>query len=156
MRQAHLLRGWTTQSSSSMMSTGAKLLRGWMVFNAMLDLVPLGIVPLVTGKAGMLADMMPTLVRNDLARRLSAWTFLKDAAPRMAAGWLAFTSDGAPVALDALAMYSYASEFMLYLCEVFVFKTTTFEQAVGCFVIPGMCVLGLASGMLASNKLSKD
>ena len=138
------------------MSLGAKLLRGWMVFNGVLDLMPLGLVPLYTGKAGMLADMLPTLASNDLARRMCAWGFLKDAAPRFVAGLLAFTAGGAPVAVDVLAMYSYASEFLFFLGEVIILKTTTFSNAAGCFVIPSLCFLGLASGLLTVTKRSRD
>ena len=138
------------------MSLGAKLLRGWMVINAVLDLMPLGLIPLYTGQAGMLGDMSPYLGINHLALRLSAWSFLKDAAPRFAAGALAFTAGGAPAAVDALALYSYASEFLFFLGEVLLYKTTTFSNAAGCFVIPPLCCLGLASGLLTSTKRSRD
>ena len=135
--------------------TYSKVLRGWMMFNGVVDLV-LPLYSLYTGNAGVWADVLPSLATNALALRMSSWAFIMAAAPRFVSGALGFTSGGAPLAVDALAMYSYASEMLLFAGEVFIFKTTTLQEAIPCFVIPMACCLGLASRMIATAKLSKD
>ena len=137
------------------MSLGSKVLRGFMMFNGVVDLVA-PLYSLFTGKAGIWAEALPSLATNALALRMSSWAFFMAAAPRFVSGALAFTSGGAPLAVDALAMYSYAGEMLMFAGEVYIFKTTTLQVTITCFVLPMACCLGLASRMIATAKLSKD
>ena len=135
------------------LSIGGKVLRGWLVVNSVLDLLPLGLIPVLLGAPGakLLQDMSTTPLAepNDyLPLRLAAWGFFKDFGPRFAAGYMAFTAGGVPLAVDLLCIFSYASEVFIWAGEIFMFKTTTLKAAGGNLLVPSVCIAAIAASYL--------
>jgi hypothetical protein len=127
------------------LSAGSKVLRGWLIFNALLDLFLVGLVPLLHANGvdlpvSALSDMFsktPLIRGNDtFALRLAAWGFIKDGLPRFAAGAMGWSASGSPLPVDLLCIGSYLTEVLQYGSEALIFGSTDVKAVIGNLLIP--------------------
>jgi len=130
---------------------GSKILSSWLVLNGVLDVVPLGFVPIFGGAlppgCPSLQEMLPAFgAEPDFRHRAVAFHFVTCGVLRILAG-----ATNAPHYVR-LAAFSYAMELFQFGTEVFKYKTTTFQAAAGAFVIPTLCIASIAAGVLDKKK----
>ena len=121
----------------------------WLMFNALLDWIPLGIVPILG------VNPLPGPKIEDffdgpasLAHRQCAWFFMTAGCARFAAGY----EKGAVA--KKLALVSYIFEAVMFALEI-KNGTTSFERAAGGIVIPLLCAGLISAGYSATNTNSK-
>ena len=129
-----------------------KLLRGWLVLNGALDVLPLGLAPIfgaarLPGGLPSLLDFYPAFgAALDFRHRGVAFHFITCGVLRILAG-----VHSSPQ-YSRLAAFSYAMEFFQHAVEVGVYGSTTFKAAAGCFVVPAVCMALIMNGVLDEKK----
>jgi hypothetical protein len=127
----------------------AGVFRGWLVLNGLLDLIPLGIIPILFPDFKVpgpnLLELFPG-TKYTLAHRAVGYGFMMCGFCRFAAGW---SKTGSAVNLATL---SYLMEIFMFAVEVFKYQTTTLEAVLPGFIVPGTCVLLMLGGVLNNDK----
>jgi hypothetical protein len=135
-----------------------------LVLNGLLDLIPLGFLPLLMHSKMIdssaipplpveltVQGLFPSFGEGGIEHRLVLYGFIACGFPRLFAGLGGLFSDGSRM-VDFLAVCSYLAEITMFYFEVFVFKTTTLEKAMPAFVLPAVVSAFLLLGMCMEYK----
>ena len=147
--QQKLFELWSSTRANIFLQPTMGVFDKWLMFNAFLDWIPLGIVPIL-GLGPLPGPKIEDFFDGpaSLAHRQCAWFFMTAGCARFAAGY------GRSAVAKRLALISYIFEAVMFAVEIKQ-GTTTFERAAGGIVIPLLCAGLILAGYPATNTSSR-